>query len=197
MPLSDVRDLRQVRLTFRAREQRILRLDVPEERSRQAVVVGLENRIELVVVAARALNRQAEHSTAERGDDVVEVLVPPLRVVLFTKVHAGTGAEEPGGDPGLVGRPVELIAGDLFLDEPVEGLVPIERGNDVVAISPGVGSVVVLLEAVRVRVPRYVQPVATPTLAVVRGSQELFDHTLPRVGPRVGQELRRFLGRGR
>ena len=135
-----------------------------------------------MIVAPRTLNRQAEYPPAERGNEIVEVLVPPLRVVFFTKMHSGAGAQETRSYAGLVGRPVDFVPSDLLLDEPVEGLILIKRGNDVVAVPPGVGSVVVLLEAVRVRVARDVEPVATPTLPVVRGSKQPLDQALPRVG---------------
>ena len=48
----------------------------------------------------------------------------------------------------LVREQSEFIAGELFLQEPVIGLVRIERLNDVVAIRPGVRPHVVLLEAI-------------------------------------------------
>jgi hypothetical protein len=38
-----------------------------------------------VVVAARAVHRQAEHAASGGGDEIVEILVAPLRIVLLAK----------------------------------------------------------------------------------------------------------------
>ncbi len=88
----------------------------------------------------------------------------------------------------VVALAVHLVAGDLFGEEHVVGLVGVERLDDVVAIAPGVGAVDVVLEAGRVGVAGDVEPVPAVALAVVRRRQQRVDQPLPRVGTRVGDE---------
>src|SRR6185312_13778772 len=113
----------------------------------EAVVIALRNRIELVIVAARALDREAEQAAAGRRDQIVEVLVAAFRVVLLAERDARSRAQEAGRDERLVAPGLELVAGELFLEELVVRLVLVERANHVVAIAPSVGPIVVLLEA--------------------------------------------------
>ena len=66
----------------------------------------------------------------------------------------------------------EHVTGDLFAEKLVVGLVGVERGDDVIAVVPGVGAKLVALEAVGIGVVRDVEPVARPALAVVRAGEE-------------------------
>jgi hypothetical protein len=68
----------------------------------------------------------------------------------------------------LVGAGRQEVAGELFADELVERLVLIERLHDVVPIPPGVFVRKIYFESIRIGVARYIQPVAPPTLAIVR-----------------------------
>src|SRR2546428_237023 len=111
----DVSNLPVVPLRLRSGHQRMRRLDVAEERRLQTVIILLWNRIELVVVTARALDRESQQASSGRRNEIVQVLVPPFRVVFLTKGHARTGAQESGGNQGLVAFRVELVAGDLLL----------------------------------------------------------------------------------
>ena len=52
-----------------------------EEEARQAVVVGRRDRVELVVVAAGAGDRQAQEAPADRVDLVIDDVGQPLRPV--------------------------------------------------------------------------------------------------------------------
>ena len=133
-----------------------------------------------MVVAARAVDRQPQEAPSGRGNEIVQILVPPLRVVLLAKGHPRAGAQEAGRNQGFLGLPFELVAGDLLLQERVVGFVLIERADHVVAIAPGVGAVVVLLEAARIGVPGDIQPVAAPSLAVVRRGEQRVNQSLPR-----------------
>ncbi len=78
-----------------------------------------------MVVAAAAAEREAEERGRGRVGDVVQDLLPPLlqvdRVVFVREV-----AQEAGGDDrvGVAGE--QFVAGELFLDEPVERLVGVE-----------------------------------------------------------------------
>ena len=77
-----------------------------------------------MVVAARALDRETEHAAAGGRDQIVEVLVAAFRVVLLAERHARAGAQEAGRDQRLVAPVVELVAGELFLQEHVVAACP-------------------------------------------------------------------------
>ena len=64
----------------------------------------------------------------------------------------------------------EQVAGDVLGEEPVVGQVGVEGADDVVAVAPGVGDLVVELVAVRLGVADQIEPVPAPALAVVRGA---------------------------
>ena len=64
---------------------------------------------------------------------------------------------------------VDLVAGDLELDEPIVRHVVVEGPDHEVAVVVGVLAVVVLLVAVALGEPRQVEPVPRPALAVMRG----------------------------
>ena len=112
-----------------------------------------------------------------------------LGVVLLAELDPRTGAQEAGGDERLVRHVIELVARDLLADELVVRLVGVEGVDDVVAVAPGVGPVVVLLEPAGVRVARHVQPVAAPALAVVRRVEQPVYQPLPGAARRVGEVL--------
>ena len=182
---------------LRRRRQRHAGLDVAEDRRLQRVVVLLPDRIELVVVAARAADRQSQRALADHADDVVEVVETPLGVVLLAEQHPRPGAQEAGGDLAVVGLAVHLVAGDLLDEEPVVGHVGVERLDHVVAIAPGIGAVDVVLEAAGVGVAGHVEPVTPVAFAVVRRGQQRVDQPFPGVGPVVGDEALHFVGRRR
>src|SRR5262245_63857236 len=93
--------------------------------------------------------------------------------------NAGTRAEEAGGDQTVIGPVGNLVAGDLFLYKSVIGLVVVEGFDDVVSISPEVRLVGVVLIAARVCIACCIQPVAAPSLAVVRRRKQFVDQTFP------------------
>ena len=90
----------------------------------------------------------------------------------------------------------QLVAGDLLDDEPVVGQVAVQGVDHPVAVEPDETRLVFLV-AVGVGVPSGVEPVPTPTLAVVRRGQQAFDDPLVGVFSRVGQERIHLLDRGR
>ena len=180
--------LRQVGVGLGFRRERHLGLDVAEQRCLEPVVVLLRNRIELVVVAAGAVDRQPERAFANRADDLVEIVVPPLRVVLLAKQHARTHAQKSGGDEAVVGSAVHLVAGDLLDQEAVVRLVVVERLDHVVAVTPGIGAMGVVLEARRVRVARDVEPEPSVAFAVVRRGEQAVDEAFPRIRRSIRDE---------
>jgi len=89
-----------------------------------------------VVVALRAIQSEAEEGAAESGDAVHDGLnAELLGIDAALLVDLGV-AVEAGGDL-LLGRGVgEEIAGELFNDELVVGLISIQRVDDPVAVFP-------------------------------------------------------------
>ena len=91
---------------------------------------------------------------------------------------------------------LDFIAGELFCDEAVVRLVFVERLDDVIAVAPSVGVVVVVLVTGRIRVAHDVQPMAAPTFAVARRFEQPVDEARKSVRRIVGDELvNRFGGR--
>src|SRR5262249_61382187 len=119
----------------------------PESREKRldAVVILLRDRVELVVVAAGAPDRDAEEDLRCGVGDVVEDFLPAL-LQIDCVILVWVVAQKAGGDPrvGVVG--VAFVAGNLLGEEAVVGLIVIERLNDVIAVAPGVGPGVVCLE---------------------------------------------------
>ena len=82
-------------------------------------------------------------------------------------------------------------------EELVIRLVPVERVDHVIAVTPDVRLGPVALEAVGLGVAHQVEPVAGPALAVAGRRQQPIDHLLEPVRRFVGQQRVNFLGRGR
>jgi len=70
---------------------------------------------------------------------------------------------------------IELVTGNLFLDETVEGLVVVEGLDDIVAIPLDVGPRFIGLVAVAVGVAGDIQLVASPAFAVCRRRKQAVD----------------------
>ena len=150
----------------RAREDAVKRVEI---------LVG--NRIEFMVVAAGALDGQAEESFAQRLDLPVDD-----RGLLALHIDGrGVAFDHPmprRAEPGLVEaeRAIparrEQIAGDLLLHEAIVGQVGVEGADEVVAVAPGVRIEVVVLGAVSLGVAREVHPVPRPAFAEGGGGEE-------------------------
>ena len=132
--------------------------------------IDLGDGIEFVVVTLRAAHRGGEEGGAGGVDHVAEFVLPlhlvEERILPLHPVPRSCD-DEAGG--GIL---TEGIAGELLEDEAVVGLVFIERADDIIAIVVGVGTLVIGLEAVRIRVADHVEPVPRPTLAEVGTVEE-------------------------
>ena len=168
---------------LRSEFERRLVLDARVGKERlQAIVILVQDRIELVIVTPGASIRQAEEGGRHRVGDVVQKLLPALHEIACIAL-VGEMAIESGGDQsrGIVG--VKLVARDLLAHEAVVRLVLIERCNDIVAIAPDVGA-------------GLVEPVARPALAVMGRGEQSVHHLGKRVRRIVGDERLHFFGRG-
>ena len=96
-------------------------------------------------------------------------------------------AVEPGGEPLLLGRLRQQVAGELPGDEAIERQVPVERRNHPVAPRPHLAHAIVLI-AVRVGVARDVEPFGGHLLAVGGGGEQAIDDFLVRVRGAIGDE---------
>src|SRR5206468_7202881 len=136
------------------------------EKGLKPVVVSLQYRIEFMVVTSGAAISETREHGPDGVRDVVEDLLAPLHQiagVTFIRImpvegrgHAGIGIVRP-----------QLIAGDLLADEAVVRLVGVESFDDIVAVTPGVRTRLVALEAFAFRIAGQFQPVTGPTLSVV------------------------------
>ena len=171
----------------------------------EAEVIGLREGIVFVIVAVGAGEGEAEEGRSGRVDEVGHEFVARSFFLLKNGGGAvvGAGAEEAGGDElvGLRGRArragKEFVAGELFADELVVGLVLVEGADDVVAVTPHLGAELVALVAVGVGVAHDVEPVPRPPLAVARVGEERVHKLLVGARRAVVDEGEHFLGRWR
>ena len=121
-----------------------------------------------MVVAPRAIHGEPKDAAPDGADHVIEVIVAVVRIILFAIADLGIAAEEAGGDPAIVGDPIEFVSGDLLGEERVVRFVLIECADHIVAVSPGIRAVEIVLETIGVGVTGHVEPVTAPTFTVVR-----------------------------
>src|SRR5690242_14771903 len=88
-------------------------------------------------------------------------------------------AMEPGGDALLRRRAGQQITGELLDRELIERHVRIDRVDHPIAVRPD-RTIAVLLVAIRVGVAREVEPLARPTLAILRRGKKAVDQTCNR-----------------
>ena len=141
-----------------------------EEREK-LVVILLADRVELVVVAPRALHRQPKPRRAHRSHPVGHVFDAILLLDDPALAVDDVIAPEAGGDPLLQRRLRQQVARKLFGDEAIVGLVVVESLDHPVAPAPHLAAGVVV-EAVRVGVARDVHPVDGQALAEMRRRQQ-------------------------
>ena len=149
---------------------------VPEKR-RHRVKLALLNRIELVVVAGGATDRETEK-------DAADGLRPVLRVdrLVFlrndtTLIRSDVVALKSSRHE-LVKRWIrQQVAGNLLHRELVERLVLVQRLDDPVTIGVHL-AVVVDVDPMGITVARRIKPVARPMLAPVHGGEQRVDQLL-------------------
>ncbi len=141
----------------------------------ETVEILLGDRIELVIVAAGAADRQAEERRPCEGNHVRHVVHALLQPSLGDGVAdqiVRAADQEAGGGLGDRIALTDHVAGQLLPDESRIRSILVERLDDVVAVGPGIGPQRVHLVAVALGEARHVQPVAAPALAVLRPGQQ-------------------------
>src|SRR5262249_20320858 len=84
----------------------------------QPVIVLLQDRIDLVIVAAGAVHRQAEKDLAGGGDDVIQPVIACL-FAIGRLVVPDAKAVVGGGDDAVIAAVRQLVAGELFANEAI------------------------------------------------------------------------------
>ena len=162
-------------------------VDVVEERE-QGVEVVLREWVELVVVAAAALERQAKKCGAEGGHAVVDVVDA---ILLLDRPPLGLLRVEPVercGEHLLIGGVGEQVARHLPERELVPGQVAVEGMDHPVAPGPHRRPRSVELEAVAVGVAGQIHPVGGHSLPVAGACEQAIDELFVGIGRGIGHE---------
>ena len=169
------------------------RLDRAGEDAVERVVVVGRDRVELVVVAAGAGDREAEQAAGHDVDPVVE------DVLLVVEEPPADRQEAERRERPRVVAARQAIGGDLLGDEAIVGDVVVEGPDHVVAIGVRIGIPALFHEdvALRIGITGHIEPVPPPALAVAGAGQEPIDDLGEGVGIEVGLERRDLLRRGR
>ena len=135
----------------------------------EAIVIALQNRIELVVVTLRTTDPETEKGL---GGDVGEFVDDqlPMRAHVALIVLIDPVAQKGGANQHLRISGIDLVARQLFAHEAIVGLVLVEGPDHPITIGPSIGPEGVLPVPVALREPDHVQPVLSPTLAHSAGS---------------------------
>ena len=162
----------------------------------ERVIILVRERIIFVLVAANAAERQSEHRAADRHHHVVELVVAnPLNGLRGDLSRIRSGDEKSGGRSPFVAR-YQLVAGELHSQELVVRHVGVQGANHPVSIVVGSRPKPIELVAAALRESSRIEPMASPTLAVVRASEQFIDHLFPSLGRRVREErVELFAGR--
>src|SRR5262245_54715639 len=162
----------------------MVNVDITKKHGHRPIVVFPRDRIELVVVTSGTVHRESHEPLESCANDVVQILIAVVRVVLFTKPDSGPNPVIAGGYQADEFPSFKLITGQLLKNEPIKRLIVVEGFNDVVAIAPGIGKVLVMFETGAVSIAGHVEPETSPALAIVRRLQQPIDQVF--VGPRRG-----------
>ena len=144
------------------------------ERGEQAIIVLRGEGIELVIVAARTADGEAQHGRAGSGQHVVHrIIAHALDFVRCDLRGEHARAEKAGGHHGFGIARCELIARELPLHKLCPRQVVVECADHEVAVMPCVGPVVVVLKAGAFGEAGHIKPVARPAFAIVRRGEEI------------------------
>ena len=164
--------------------KRAAAMDDAFEGGADTVIVFGRDGVELVVMATGAVDRKSEERAARRGDHVVERGGADDLLgdrVLVAHVVIGSGDEERAADLDGGVELAEHVAGEVFPHELVEGLVVVQRADDVVAERIEVIDDEVAFEAVALAEADDIEPVAAPVFAIARRGQQAVDEGFGRL----------------
>ena len=135
-------------------------------------ILAMRERVELMRVALRAAEREAEPRRAGCGDAIghrVKTELVRIDAALLVQHRVTVKARR---DFLIERRAGQHVSRDLLDGELIERLVRIERVDDPVAIRPDAARAI-LFVAIRVGVARQVEPLAGPALAIAGRSEQL------------------------
>ena len=148
-----------------------------------------------MIVAASAGQRQAEHRAADAVDGVFVCQMPRIAVLYGAK--STTDREKPGGNVAFIlialRAALDQVARNLNLYKSVVGNVIVEGLNDPVPVSPCQRNGVIGIIAGRVGITHKIQPVSSPTLAIMRAVQQTINDSLKGVGLMIMNECVDFV----
>ena len=133
-----------------ANRHRVARQQWREERL-HPVIITLENRVELVIVASGTLQAQAQkHVAGDVGD--VSKNVTPLRLHVALVVFVNPVAQKHRCDERVSVSWINLVTSQLLPHKKIIRLVGVKGTDDIIAVTPRLRSVVIRLIAVGVGV---------------------------------------------
>ena len=167
----------------------------------ERVIFALRDGIKLVIVAARAVDRQTLERAHRGAHHVVAIQIlrhAMIHRVLAHRDHQGViprpGRQETERHRGLGVLGKKRVARHLLLHEARIRLVIVQRPDHVVPIRPGVPARVVMIVAVSVGVVRDIEPMPRPMLAVPGRSEQPCDEFLVSLLVLVGDKRCHLFG---
>ena len=150
-----------------------------EINSGERIVILSRNRIEFMIVAARAGERESQKSASGHVDLIINDVGQHLFLVGVAGAPFADGHDAGGNhfawiEPGRLIRR-QNVTGDLLPDELVIRQIAVEGVYDPVAIPIRLGHVRFAADAARIErvgVANDIEPVSAPTLAVMRQGQQ-------------------------
>ena len=168
----------------------------------ELVILHLPDRVELVVVAAGAIDGETEERLGDGADDVFQLIAPDDRLhgqalLVLAGGIVRAGDEEAGRLDGLRIIGPENVARELEAGELVIRPVAIEGVDHPVAIAPGGRAELVIFKSVALAVAGQVEPPPRPPHAILGRAKVAIDKPLVGIGRAIVQERVDLLGRRR
>ena len=161
----------------------------------QAKVIGLWDGVVFMVVALGAAHSQSQQAGADDLQAVSHHQVGHQGLLATRRGSIGPEAGQQGGSQqfGLLrifqGARQQLIAGQHFQKQAVQGFICLERPDQVIAKLPGIGPHgVVGAIAIGIGIAKNIQPVAGPAFGVAGCGQVAVDHVLVGLGTGICQK---------
>ena len=172
----------------RGGHHRIIDWKDPLKEGTQPVIVLLQNRIKLMIVAAGTLHSKSQKDVTRGIRHFVENQIPlTTRVAIVVLINPVP--QKSRSDQGIRVLRKQFIPGQLFLHKLVIRFVLIQTLNHIIPVPPGIRAVVINSIAIRICIPNNIQPVPRPTLTVTITGQQSIHHAFPGIRPLIRHEL--------
>ena len=146
--------------------------------SNELVIFAGGNRIELVIVAARTVDRQPEKRLSHRARDFFQLFMPRCGLHGCALAEHGivcASHQKTHGRRAIVRVRRENVAGQLHPRKPVIGHIIIERPNDPISIVPRRLTRRVVFVSATLAKTGNVQPMSSPALAIMSRRQQVIN----------------------